>query len=171
MGINIFRLKGFVIRVSKTIGLFLIFMPQILYAEFKDIKCTYLLMKNEMNEFSDYKECPSGIDGLGKPWRWDTIRIVPVNKNYPGSQTEAVVIEKEICTGQKDKFFSSEAMSPTLIIIAYGDRYAHYGHHLNILRDTLVGIDGEVCEYIEEKSHECPGMKYPYSGLVMDMCF
>jgi hypothetical protein len=97
--------------------------------------------------------------------------MVPVNKNNPSSRGTPIVIEKEICTGQKDKFFSTEVITPPLIIIAYGDRYAHYGHHLNIHKDTLVGIDGEVCEYIEEKSHECPGMKYPYSGLVMDMCF
>ncbi len=80
MGLNFFRLKDFVINVFNTIILILIFLPQSSYAEFKDIKCTYLLTKNEINEFSDYKECPSGIDGLGKPWRWDTIRIVPVNK-------------------------------------------------------------------------------------------
>lgn len=171
MGFISSRKNNHVTKVLKTITLILILVPQCSYAEFKDMKCTYLLTKNEMNEFSDYKECPSGIDGLGKPWRWDTIRIVPVTKNNPSSQFTAVVIEKEICTGQKDKFFSSEGITPTLVIIAYGDRYAHYGHHLEIHRDTLVGIDGEVCEYIEEKSHECPGMKYPYSGLVMDMCF
>jgi len=149
MGLNLFHIKSFAIKVFKTICLALIFVPQTLYAELKNFKCTYLLMKNEMNEFSNYKECPSGTNGLGQPWRWDTIKYRPMKK-YPSSQTELITIEKEICTGAKDSFDSFLAISPTLITIDYGDRYAHYGHLLTIHKDTLIGIDGEYCEYIEE---------------------
>jgi hypothetical protein len=75
-----------------------------------------------------------------------------------------------MCNGQKDKFFSNLFITPILLPINYGDRYAHYGHRLTIHSDTLIVIDGESCEYIEKQIHECLGIKYP-SEIVMDMCF
>ena len=79
-------LKPFFLSVVLT------FFGTVVLADTKYIRCTYLLEPWKINDLAGKRNCPFGVDGLGKPWLVETFSL----DLSSGSVSDAKVI-REYC--------------------------------------------------------------------------
>ncbi len=114
-------------------------------AEIKSIKCTYLLEKWKQDDLANYSQCPSGVKGLGKPWR--TI-VYTFNTSSDESKEASVTVREKVCFLAEHLISGKLLFTPSTLHFKYTDSIGT-GRTILVNRETLINSDGQSCAIVD----------------------
>lgn len=108
-------------------------------AEVKSIKCTYLLEKWKQDDLASYSQCPSGVKGLGKPWK---TTVFTFNASSDESKEAEVTVREKICFLAEHLIKGRLLFTPSTLHFKYRDSIGTWRTTL-VNRETLINGEGQ----------------------------
>jgi hypothetical protein len=114
------------------------------FAETKSLKCSTGLPDWKINDLIKYSNCPSGVEGIGKPWLWDTFTFDADSKQ----KITPVEVSRLFCHGKEISYAGKATFTPSYIIFEFTDTFGSV-NKLSVNRKTLENNEAGKCVILE----------------------